>query len=346
VPEPDQKRQRAEVAEILERLRAQPGVILADEVGMGKTFVALGIAYSVAVRKASGPVVVMVPANLVDKWVQDLNTFCNLYLENRRPVMRDGASLRELRDATAVRYGVARHSVDLMKLLDDSARERCHFIFLAQGAMSRSQSDRWVRLSLIAEALRRHARGSAKRLIQVKNQIHRFLGELLWAIGEERANDWGDELWSRLLRTDPKAWKEIYNAGSRDERRQLHDDPVPKSVTRALGGIDLKPIAEALEEMPLRASDRLSERLRVARRTLQQVEKELWNVVLATARWRSPLLVLDEAHHLKNPGTALARQLQSADSERDLRTGDGLWQMPSTACSFLRQHPFNSDITN
>ena len=31
----------------------------------------------------------------------------------------------------------------------------------------------------------------AKRLIQVKKQIHRFLGELLWAIGEERAHGLG-----------------------------------------------------------------------------------------------------------------------------------------------------------
>ena len=141
----------------------------------------------------------------------------------------------------------------------------------------------------------------------MKKQIHHFLGELLWAIGEERTSDWGDELWLKLLATDPEAWKEIYNAAQRDERRRLRDDPVPKSVTRTIRRMDLKPIAEALEEMPLRVSDRLSERLSVARRRLVQVEKTLWNRVLAQTRWRSPLLVLDEAHHLKNPGTALAR---------------------------------------
>src|SRR5215213_2275065 len=86
VPESDQNRQRAEIEEILSRFRAQPGVILADEVGMGKTFVALGIAYSIAVRKKSGPVILMVPANLVDKWAQDLSTFCDLYLKNRHAV--------------------------------------------------------------------------------------------------------------------------------------------------------------------------------------------------------------------------------------------------------------------
>src|SRR5262245_42088073 len=81
VPEADQKRQRAEVEELLRRLCNQPGVVLADEVGMGKTFVALAVAYSVAIRSPRGPVIVMVPANLVDKWEQDLKTFCELYLQ-------------------------------------------------------------------------------------------------------------------------------------------------------------------------------------------------------------------------------------------------------------------------
>src|SRR5262245_37249450 len=86
VPGADQKRQRAEVEEILGRLRHQPGVILADEVGMGKTYVALAVAYSVAAQSPQGPVIVMAPANLIGKWEEDLKTFCDLYLENRRPV--------------------------------------------------------------------------------------------------------------------------------------------------------------------------------------------------------------------------------------------------------------------
>ena len=85
VPEADQRRQRQEVVEILSRLRRQPGVILADEVGMGKTFVALAVAYSVAATNLRGPVVVMVPPNLIDKWEQDMATFCELYLEQRTP---------------------------------------------------------------------------------------------------------------------------------------------------------------------------------------------------------------------------------------------------------------------
>ena len=155
-----------------------------------------------------------------------------------------------------------------MKLLDDPPQRRPHFIFLSQSAMARRQSDRWVRLALIAEALHRHGRGKAKRLIQVKAQIHRFLAELLWAIGEERRHDWGDELWQHLLSSDFRNWKAIYNEGARTDR-QLPEDPVPKSVTHSLHRIDQKPLAEALERMPVRAAgggSRVSERIADARR--------------------------------------------------------------------------------
>ena len=103
IPEADQKRQRAEVAGILNRLRNQPGVILADEVGMGKTFVALAIAYCFAVSSQRGPVIVMVPANLVDKWEQDLKTFCELYLDTRHPVRKDLATPAEITRSTSIR---------------------------------------------------------------------------------------------------------------------------------------------------------------------------------------------------------------------------------------------------
>ena len=343
VPPADQKRQRREVDEILRRLERQPGLILADEVGMGKTFVALAVAYSVAVRNAKGPVILMLPSNLVDKWEQDLSTFCDLYLDGRRPVNRDIATTKDLTDPSALRYGVALHSIELMKLLDDSQRTRCHLIFLAQRAMSRRQSDKWVRLALIAEALRRHGRGKAKRLIKVKGQIHRYLAELMYALGEQRAQDLGVELWQRLLRTNPGAWKDIYNNAVRHEKRELKDDPVPKAVVRVLERIDLKPLADALKKMPVRARGgelRVSKRLEVARMALREVEAGLWKDLLAGARWRSPLLVMDEAHHLKNPGTSLARQFKTADMDEDLRTGDASMADSFDRMLFLTATPF------
>lgn len=343
VPESDQRRQREEVEEVLRRLERQPGVIVADEVGMGKTYVALAVAWSVAERDRRGPVIVMVPANLVGKWEQDLKTFCELYLRGRRAVERSDDAAELPTGVEPVRFGSARHSIELLRLLDDPKRERCHLIFLAQGAMHRGQNDKWIRLALIAEALRRHGRGAARRLIEVKKTIDRYMAKLVRAQGSERASDLGEELWRELLRYDPRDWRRIHNESIRDERRHLRDDPVPKSVQRALGKCDLRELAAALTRMPIRwsKSDRnTAERIARVRGALRGVEKELWKELLARATWRSPLLVMDEAHHLKNPGTGLARQLQSAELSEDLRTGDGALANAFERMLFLTATPF------
>ena len=139
----------------------------------------------------------MVPPNLVDKWEQDLDAFSALYLDQVVLVNRGQADTRQLRQPGALRYGVARHSVEFLKLLDDKPRDRCHIVLLAQGAMSRAQTDIWVRLALIRETLRRH--GRRVRLNKVKKQIHRFLGELLHAKGQQRATDVERELNTVLI---------------------------------------------------------------------------------------------------------------------------------------------------
>ena len=341
LPEADQLRQRKEIDVLLSRLRVQPGVILADEVGMGKTFVALGVAFSIATQNPRGPVVIMAPANLVGKWERDLKTFCELYLPTRVPVPHD-ANQRKM-GPKYLRYGIAKHSVEFLKLLDDDRRYRCHLILLASGAMNRTQTDKWVRLALIAECLRQHGRGRAVRLIQVKEQIYRFLGALLGAQREEQASTEGNLIWQHLLRTDCSDWMAVYNLHVRKDDARLDDDPVPKAVARAIEKISLKPIATALEQMPVRArggDERLKERISEARRAIRNVEEELWRELLAVSRWRSPLLIMDEAHHLKNPGTALARTLQSAEITKDLHTGDGAMARAFDRMLFLTATPF------
>lgn len=73
----DAARQAKTAKEILKRLHKQPGLILADEVGMGKTFVALAVAVSVALEnRGKRPVVVMVPSSLKEKWPADFALFC------------------------------------------------------------------------------------------------------------------------------------------------------------------------------------------------------------------------------------------------------------------------------
>src|SRR6266545_3216185 len=72
----DADRQMRTATEILRRLERQPGVVLADEVGMGKTYVALAVAVSVVEATAGRePVVVMVPAGVQDKWPREWRVF-------------------------------------------------------------------------------------------------------------------------------------------------------------------------------------------------------------------------------------------------------------------------------
>jgi ERCC4-related helicase len=341
VPAADQDRQKRETAEILKRLRVQPGVVLADEVGMGKTFVALAVGYCVGLQSKRGPVVVMAPPNLIDKWVNDLKTFCELYVAGHIPVDRNQAATKELRATDAFRYGVARTSVDFLKLLDDPASTRCHMVFLAQGSMARRQSDKWVRLALVRETFRRHARGKSP-LVRVRKVAHRFMAELLQALGEQSASGWKEDLWNDLLTKDPREWREIYNANVGNSKRQLTDDPVPEAVLKALdrGKLDLRPLAKSLEQMPLRASENLTARITEIRHELKNMENIAWRELLVKASWRSPLLIMDEAHHLKNPATNLARQLQSPDSDQDLKSGEGALSRSFDRMLFLTATPF------
>src|SRR5689334_8707512 len=141
----------------------------------------------------------MAPPNLLEKWRQDLSSFCELYVTGVEPIAKSLATRKQSKAREVFKYEIVHHSIDLLRLLDDPRSTQCQIVFLALGAMSRSVGDKWVRLALIAEALRRHGRGKARRLIQVKKQIHRFLGRLIQALGEERAHDLGEDLWQILL---------------------------------------------------------------------------------------------------------------------------------------------------
>lgn len=338
----EQMRQRREVEEILRRLEHQPGLILADEVGTGKTFIALAVAYSVAVHDGRAPVVIMVPSNLVEKWRRDLDVFCELYLDGIKPLdVTKTSDKGMLQRPDLLKYGTALHSVEFLKLLDDVKSHRCHIVFLAHGAMSRGLSDHWVRLALIWETFRRHAR--TERIQNVKAQIHRFLGELLWVKFRQNASIKKEGIWEELINHHPSEWKDRYNRNLKDTNDALRDDPVPQSVINTLRDVSMKDFSLALEKMPVRArggTERVKERIRVAREVLHEEEKKLWKKVIAKGRWLSPLLVLDEAHHLKNPQTSLARQLQSIESEEDLKQGDGALSKSFERMLFLTATPF------
>jgi hypothetical protein len=277
VSEEDARRQEATAREILRHLEEQPGLILADEVGMGKTFVALAVAASVALaRPEDGSVVVMVPPSLKQKWPKEWAVF-------REHCLRGEA--RERLQAESADSGVR-----FLRLLDDPPERRKAIVFLTHGALNRSLTDEWVKLALIRRALlwrtsREH----------VRRALPRFAGRLLRSQWVDRK---APDLWEKLLDNPPDRWQRLMKAGGLEEQAQ--DDPVPAPLVSAMEDLDLARLLDALDALPLRESKHIDDRLQEARQALSEAITDLWKTWLRQTRFRSPLLVFDEAHHLKN----------------------------------------------
>jgi ERCC4-related helicase len=269
----DADRQTRTAAEILRRLEEQPGLVLADEVGMGKTFVALAVAAGV-VRSTNyrRPVVVMVPPPVAEKWPNDWKVFRQLCLS-------DDTKLR------ATEHPVRKAS-EFLKLLDDPADRRQHIIFLTHGALRSALSDSFIELAVIRQAFsHQHSLELKKRRAAFPRWAHSVLGDG-W-FNEERTQ--------RLLELPPARWIEI--AGTRDS---VTDDPVPFLMLKAIGLTDLTDVRSALAEMPLHASPNLAQRLSAVRRQLRAAIRNVWTEAMGNLSFRLPLLILDEAHHVKN----------------------------------------------
>lgn len=297
----DAKRQETTAKEILRRLQKQPGVILADEVGMGKTFVALAVAVSVALSNDRGdPVVVMVPPSLKEKWPADFDLFCERCLPK---------SLTE-----KLRSGRAERAVEFLKLLDDPPERKKSIIFVTHGAMSRSLGDKWVRLVLIYQALK-NRRGTE----QLKKVLKNVLAELLYMKWVERT---GKHIWEELLATHPSKWLKILHKRGvdpeADNNRSNDDDPVPEAIWNILPEIDTKELFKILKEkIPQRRSKYFKEHLENARREINSHIRVLWDKCIRSLNLKLPLLILDEAHHLKNPGTRLSSLFQVQEAHSD-----------------------------
>ena len=120
-------RQARTAVEIVARLKKQPGLILADEVGMGKTFVALASAATMHFTDPERrPVVVMVPSSLAEKWPRDADVFRKKCLSApwseqfrfpERPITRGTDFLKTLDDDVAKRNSVVFVTHDLSEAI-------------------------------------------------------------------------------------------------------------------------------------------------------------------------------------------------------------------------------------
>ncbi len=295
----DARRQQMTARAILKRLHDHPGVVLADEVGMGKTFVALAVATSVTLADSRRrPVVVMVPATLAQKWERDFFFFKDRCLSPET--------------ASRVRCRSASNGVEFLKLLDDPLDRRASIIFLTHGAMNRGLTDGWVKLALIQYALRykRDAR-------DIRRALSKCGGELLQMKWVEQR---GADIWDALLERNPDQWLAILKQrgidpeGDRDS--ETDDDPVPAVVLKALGNCDTQAVYKTLQEIPERKSTTWKQRVVDARGELGSQLKAVWKQCVEQLDFKLPLLVMDEAHHLKNENN-LAKLFRSAESEGD-----------------------------
>lgn len=296
----DAERQARTAGEILSRLQHQPGVILADEVGTGKTFVALAVAASVALdAKTVHPVVVMVPRQVLTKWVRDVGVFREHCLPER--------------DRARFRLAVVEDGVGFLRKLDDPDDSRASIVLMPHGAMSRRLADAWVQLAILQAALAGDPR---------ENSLLRALGRSASALFRKRVLTSHDEhLWERLLARPSSEWRSIVDRVLIGARREpLGDDPVPALVLEALQNPDtrgaLEPVRTLLQEMPLRQSKHFDRYMLGLRRELVTVIRSLWTDILSRVSMDLPLLIMDEAHHLKNPNTELA-SLFASDEARD-----------------------------
>lgn len=311
----DAERQLATAEEILRRLERQPGLILADEVGMGKTFVALAVAVSAAwADKGKRPVVVMVPTSVERKWDRDFALFRELCL-------RDPGDLR-------LRAARATNALEFFKLLDDPPASRARIIFLAHGSFHRALQDPWIKLAILKFALR-HAKLGERR-----KTLPRFAAEIL----RTKAKYSSEGLFRRLLEADFARWRELIAEHGEDPG----DDPVPEALVKALhrSDLELSALRDTLHDIPLRDSKYLGARLTAVRHALNASFQDIWRAALTSARFRSPLLVLDEAHHVKNSHTKLASLFVSDEAQEDVRMLSGALEGGFERMLFLTATPF------
>lgn len=290
----DAARQEATASAILDSLRDQPGIVLADEVGMGKTYVALGVVASVLqhVRGQGRPVVVMVPPGLVAKWEREWDQFRTICC--RYPGALDAVVDRRVRTA-----------LEFFHLLDAPKDRRPDLVWMSTGTFFRKLEDPWIKLALIRMARSRTKLDSSQRNALVK-----------WATSLVRLRRFGriDYLIKRLLESDLASWKSILDGTDLPHP----SDPIPRHLRRHAARLDWTPLVELLRDGTIPGSrGRVTrERVRDARVRFNSVCQELYESWLDTVDWRAPLLVLDEAHHAKNDSTRLASLFRSEDAAR------------------------------
>lgn len=305
IEQADGDRQRVTAEAILDDLHDRPGVVLADQVGMGKTYVALAVAASVisSTRGRGGPVVIMVPSRLRRKWQREWEQFKH---HCTPPASFDW-----------VRTEYAHTPTEFFRLRDDRGAQRCHLVFMTTGCFSLGLQDPWIKLAFIRLA-RRHTKLSP----QLKRRICRWAATL---VRQVTARNLTNAVVEELMRKPVTSWKAILVRNgvlSEDD-----DEPVPDLLARyenrAKHRLDWRPLCEFVRTaLPARNSPNIARRIKAIRQQFNEICRSLYEEWLGDVPWKAPLLILDEAHHAKNDRTRLAKLFrEQSESEIALLRG-------------------------
>jgi superfamily II DNA or RNA helicase len=303
IQESDAKRQEKTAIEILNRLQHQPGLILADEVGMGKTFVALAVALSISLKNnKQKPVVVMIPPALKNKWPGDFNVFTQRCLGDI---------------ANKINCGVAETKLDFLKLLDDKGARRKHVIFLIHGALYREKlGDKWVKIAIIQRAIK-----GRKDADELRKALYKYLGKIL-NLSEEKKDS---KIIQTLLNADTSQWKSILIKAK--IFTESDDDPIPDILHNVMYNETRTQFFNELYQLlnktvPRRNSKYFDQNIQDSRTVLTDSVAKIWKKLVESLSIRLPLLIFDEAHHLKNSQTQVSSLFKTPDSQEDANQVD------------------------
>ena len=291
----DATRQKHTAMAILEKLHNQPGIILADEVGMGKTYVALAVVASVlkTERMNGRPIVIMVPTGLVQKWQNEWMQFKTICTSENA--------------FDWVREGEAKNPGEFFKLLDDPQSTRKHLIFVTTHCFHQGFTDRWMKLAFI-----RGARAKTKMDEDMKARLYRWATSLVRLKSKQISED----LIEKLLSSRLEDWKQIL---VREKYLvELENDPIPEQLIKHIDTLDFTEIVELIrgDGLPKRTSSAIDMRMQELRKAFNVACDNVYKEWLQKTDWRAPLLVLDEAHHAKNDSTRLAGLFRSQETAK------------------------------
>jgi hypothetical protein len=287
----DALRQEKSARAILRALRDQPGIVLADEVGMGKTYIALAVVASVLEKRGrkGPPVVVMLPPGLVAKWQREWQQF-------QRTCCQPG-SLDWVRDEYAY------EPIRFLRLVEGDGK--ADLVWMTTNCFNRERRDPWIELAIV-----RWARESMHLDQETRRSIYKWAAPL---VRKGPRSGLSGDVMRRLLESPHERWREILIHDG--VLAESDEPPLPEVLMKAkVDGSQWAELRDFLRNrVPGRRGRPADETVAKVGHRLRRLCRDILPELLAQVSWSSPLLVLDEAHHAKNDQTKLARLFRSQE---------------------------------